>query len=205
MKTPVIAAAAGLSVLAGLGVGAWFAFGPGTDDPLAPCRSTAIAAGPIGGDFTLVSETGASVTRDEIVTGLALVYFGYTFCPDVCPADAARNADAVDALKAKGIAVTPVFVTIDPGRDTPEALAEFTGLIHPEMIGLTGSPEVLRAVQKSFLVYAAQRGEGEDYLMDHSSFSYLLAKGRGVIDVIRHEQTAEDIVKAVSCFAERLG
>ncbi|HEU0222137.1 MAG TPA: SCO family protein, partial [Paracoccaceae bacterium] len=98
--------AASLAVLLGLSTAAWFAFRFEADDPFAECRTSVIAGGPaaIAGDFTLVSETGATVTRDEVVDRPALVYFGCTYCPDVCPADAARNADAVDQLAARGIA-----------------------------------------------------------------------------------------------------
>ena len=127
-----------LKLYAGLAVAAIVAAVGGTlaytmlnrpDDQFAQCRATAIAggAGDIGGPFTLVNSDGATVTDADIITGPTLVYFGYTFCPDVCPFDMARNALAVDVLEEMGIEVTPVFISIDPERDTPDVLANYLG------------------------------------------------------------------------------
>ena len=109
-----------------------------SDDPFASCRQTAVAGGAatIGGPFTLVSETGETVTDADVITGPTLIYFGYTFCPDVCPMDVARNATAVDILEERGRMVTSVFISIDPERDTPKAVADFTDNLHPRMLGL---------------------------------------------------------------------
>ncbi len=204
--TRMYAAAASLAVLAGLGIGIWYAYGPRTADPFAPCRSTTIAAGDTAmtGQFSLIDETGARVSEADIVRGLTLVYFGYTYCPDICPADSARNADAVDILATRGIPVTPVIITIDPARDTPDALAAFTDNLHPAMIGLTGTEAEITAAAKGFFVYAARSGEGEDYLMDHSTFSYLMVPGQGVIDVIRRDSTAAEVADGIACFAAAL-
>ena len=98
------------------------------DDLFTKCRSTQVigGAGTIGGPFTLINQDGETVNDKDVITEPSFVYFGYTFCPDVCPLDSARNAEAVDLLAQKGISVTPIFISIDPKRDTPEAIAEFT-------------------------------------------------------------------------------
>ncbi len=123
----------------------------GSDDQFAQCRtnSLALGAGQIGGPFTLVDETGKTVTDKDIITGPTLVYFGYTFCPDVCPLDNARNAEAITILEEKGVMVKSVFISIDPARDTPQAMAEFTDMMHDRMIGLTGTAEQTKAALKS--------------------------------------------------------
>ena len=173
---------------------------------------TAIAGGSaIGGPFTLVDETGAEVSSDQVIDGPTLVYFGYTFCPDVCPLDAARNAQAVDLLAERGIDVDPVFITIDPARDTPQVLAEFTGYMHPEMLGLTGTEAQVAAAARAYRVYYS-RSEGADpdyYLMNHSVFTYLMTPG-GFVDVFRGAPgasaegvTAEQMADRVACDLDR--
>jgi len=105
-----------------------------------------IAAGgtaTIGGPFSLVDETGADVTEQDIITGPTLVYFGYSYCPDVCPFDAVRNAEVATLLKDQNKPVGDVFITVDPGRDTPEVMKEFTDFFDEDMIGLTGSMKII--------------------------------------------------------------
>jgi len=203
------AAFAGLAVaVAGLGAGAWFAFGPSQgDDRFAECRASAVAPGAatIGGPFTMTDHTGATVTDAEVIDGLTLVYFGYTFCPDVCPFDTANMAQATEILEERGIEATPVFVTIDPARDTPEALSDFVGALHPRMIGLTGTPEQTQAIAKAYKAYYAKQGDDpEVYLMDHSTFTYLMAPDGSFLDVFRRDVPPAEVADRVQCFAERL-
>ncbi len=203
------AAFAGLAVaVAGLGAGAWFAFGPtGDEDRFAACRSSALAPGAaaIGGPFEMTDHTGASVTDKEVIDGLTLLYFGYTFCPDVCPFDTANMAQTTEILDERGIEVTPVFVTIDPARDTPQALSDYVGALHPRMVGLTGTPEQTAAIAKAYKAYYAKQGDDpEVYLMDHSTFTYLMAPDGSFLDVFRRDVPPADVADRVQCFAERL-
>lgn len=191
----------------GLAAGAWF--WSREDDRFAACSESSVAggAGSIGGSFELVSETGETVTEAELLDQPALVYFGYTFCPDVCPPDAARNAEAVAMLEEQGHDVTPVFVTVDPARDTPEVLAEWTDYIHPEMVGLSGSEDQIRQAASAYKVYYA-RAEGSDpeyYLMNHTNFTYLMLPEAGFVDFFRGatEVTADDIAETASCYLDR--
>ena len=171
----------------------------------AQCRGTSIAggAGAIGGPFELVDHTGQTVTDADFADRPVLIYFGYTFCPDVCPLDTARNAQAIDLLAERGYEVTPVFVSVDHQRDTLEALAEYVRFMHPEMIGLTGSAEQLREAARAYRVYyAVQETEDDFYLIDHSTFSYFLLPEHGFVDVIRRDQSPEQVADMLACFID---
>jgi protein SCO1/2 len=195
-----IAAVAGL-----LGGTALYVFLQPGDDAFAQCRGGQVGGGDIGGPFTLVDETGATVTDAQVLAKPSLVYFGYTFCPDVCPIDAARNAEAVDILEERGFEVTPVFITVDPDRDTPEVLAEFTNYLHPNMIGLTGSAEQVRAASQVYRTfYRKQEGDPDFYLVDHSTFTYLTLPGIGFVDFFRRDDTADQMAERVACFVSAL-
>lgn len=177
-------------------------------DKFAQCRSTAIAGGTsqIGGPFTLVDETGMTVTDKDVIDMPSLVYFGYAFCPDVCPLDNARNAAAVDILESRGEIVKPVFVSIDPERDTPELLADFTDSLHPRMVGLTGTPEQVDAASKAYRSYykkhEAEPGDEDYYLVDHSTFTYLVFPEEGFVEFFRRDLTPEQMADKVQCFVD---
>ncbi|MBU2358146.1 MAG: SCO family protein, partial [Alphaproteobacteria bacterium] len=120
--TRLIALLAGLATVAVVGVTYLVTLGRGD---VAQCFNGAVAGGAIGGPFTLVNGAGQTVTDADVITEPTLVYFGYSFCPDVCPIDNARNAAAVDILADEGYSATPVFITIDPARDTPEVMQDY--------------------------------------------------------------------------------
>jgi protein SCO1/2 len=199
---------AGLAVAAVVAVIGWsvaWTFLGAPDDVFAECRGSVVATGTasIGGPFTLVSETGTTVTEADVITKPSLVYFGYTFCPDICPFDAARNADAVDILAGLGYDVQPVFISVDPRRDTPERLAEFTDFMHPAMIGLSGSEEQVRAASQAYKTYyRKQDGDDEFYLVDHSTFTYLVLPELGFVEFFRRETTPEQMAETTACFIE---
>lgn len=146
------------------------------DGPRSPAAIDVSGTG-IGGPFTLTDQTGKRVTSDEVIDGPTLIYFGYTFCPDVCPVDVAVMAAAVDLLDEQGFKVKPVFITVDPARDTPDVLAYYTEAMHPRMVGLTGTEEEIRAVADAYKVYY-QRIDTADsaagYLMNHSTLTYFM-------------------------------
>ncbi|MEL6642636.1 MAG: SCO family protein [Pseudomonadota bacterium] len=200
--TRVFAVAAVVVVLAGLGA-TYLASVQSPDDQFAQCRASTVAGGTgaIGGPFTLVSETGETVTDQDVITKPSLIYFGYTFCPDVCPLDTVRNAEAVDLLTEQGKDVLPIFISIDPERDTPEVMAEYTNYIHDDMLGLTGSLEQVDQVSKAFKTYY-RRHEPEDdfYLVDHSTFSYLVLPEHGFVEFFRRDLSAEDLAERAACF-----
>lgn len=175
------------------------------EDQFAQCRAGAVAGGSaeIGGPFTLVNGDGVTVTEADVITGPTLIYFGYTFCPDVCPFDVARNALAIDVLEEMGIDATPVFISIDPERDTPDVVGNFAANMHPRMIGLTGTPEQVKAASQAFRTYyRKQDGDDEYYLVDHSTFTYLVLPGMGFVEFYRRETTPEEMAESVACFVE---
>ena len=131
--------------------------------------------GPIGGPFALVDHTGKPRSDEDFRGKLLLIYFGYSSCPDVCPTDLQQIGLAVDALGSDGEAVQPLFITLDPERDTAAHLAEYVPLFHARLIGLTGSAEDIRKVARAYKVYYAKYPPGSpDYVIDHSSFIYLV-------------------------------
>ncbi|MBN8187947.1 SCO family protein [Salipiger thiooxidans] len=201
-----IAAAAAALVLVLMMGGVWYWTRPG-GDVFADCRSSAVAggAGAIGGPFELVNAQGETVTDAEVFTEPSLVYFGYTFCPDVCPFDVSRNAEAVDLLAERGMSVTPVFISIDPERDTPEVVGDFAHNMHEKMIGLTGSPEQVQAASQAYRTYyKKQDSEDEFYLVDHSTFTYLVLPEQGFVEFFRRDVTPEDMAEKSACFIDKM-
>lgn len=170
MRRLVPVALAALVLLAG---GCDRAAGP----PAAPDPARRLAGADIGGAFTLVDQDGRTVTQDSFAGKWRLMFFGFTNCPDICPTDLARNAQALRAFEASRPAaaakVQPIFVSVDPARDTPPVLRVFAANFPPRLVALTGTTEQVEAAKRVFRVYAARRGEGADYLVDHSAMTYL--------------------------------
>ena len=186
----------------------WYGGFARMSDKYAACRTSRATGGlgSIGGPFTLVDENGKTVTDKDVFTKPSLVYFGYTYCPDVCPVDNARNAEATDILQSRGYDVQPVFISIDPKRDTPEVLRDFTDAMHPDMIGLTGSLEQVKAASQAYKTYFRRHeDQGEGYLVDHSTFTYLVMPGDGVVDFFKRDATAQDMAKTTACFIDKSG
>ena len=194
---PIAAIAA--AVLVG---GSWLATRDANPDQFAQCRASAVAGGTaIGGPFELVNAKGETVTDKDVINEPTMVYFGYTFCPDVCPLDVSRNAEATDFLAEGGQSMTPLFISIDPNRDTPEVVGDFAFNVHEKMIGLTGSPEQVKAASQAYRTYyKAHPADDEYYLVDHSTFSYLVLPEHGFVEFFRREIGAEDMAKTVGCF-----
>ena len=173
--------------------------------PFAQCRATTVAGdgNQIGGPFELVNAAGETVTDADVITEPSLIYFGYTFCPDVCPLDTARNAEAVDILAERGLSVTPVFISIDPDRDTPEVVGDFAYNLHEKMIGLTGSPAQVDAASKAYRTYYRAHDKSDEfYLVDHSTFTYLVLPEHGFVEFYRRDASAEAMADSVACFVE---
>lgn len=163
-----------VAVVAILGILAWYQFTP-------QLRNGAAAS--IGGPFTLIDQHGNTVTDQSLRGQYLLIYFGYTFCPDVCPTELQAMSQAVDALGSAGDAVTPVFITVDPARDTVEQLASYAPHFHPRLVALTGTEQQVAAAAKVYRVYykKAEDAGSTDYLMDHSSIIYLMGPDGGFL------------------------
>jgi len=138
-----------------------------------------LAGADIGGPFTLTSATGDTVTWDDFRGKYAVVYFGYAYCPDVCPTDMQRTAQGLREFAKQDAAlagkVQAVFITIDPERDTQEVVGEFASAFSDDLMGLTGSPEAIKQAADAFRVYykKGEVAEGGGYLVDHTNIVYL--------------------------------
>ena len=167
-------------VLGGLAIGATVGLAvlPGALDRLgliAPLP--AVGKAQIGGPFSLIDHTGRRVTDKDFRGHYLLVFFGFTFCPDVCPAALQVMAAALDRLGSNAERVTPLFITIDPERDTPERLAQYVQSFHPRLIGLTGTPDEIRTVASAYRVFHKKmkdESSTSDYGMEHTAIIYVM-------------------------------
>ena len=155
--------------------------------------------GPIGGPFALIDHTGKLRTDEDFRGKLLLIYFGYSYCPDVCPTDLQQISLAVDGLGAAAEAVQPLFITLDPERDTPVHLADYVSLFHPRLIGLTGSAEQIRRVALAYKVYYAKYpSDNQDYVIDQSSFVYLVDEAGKYVGFFPPGTTADRMIEIMT-------
>jgi protein SCO1/2 len=199
----ILAVIAAIAAVVFLGWQYWL--GTRTDE-FASCGGGSVAGGSIGGAVTLIDESGATVTDADLFKKPALVYFGFTFCPDVCPLDNVRNAEALDILSERGVDAVSYFITVDPARDTPEVMAQYTDNIHPDVIGLTGSDAQIKAAAAAYKVaYRANTDQGEFYTVDHTTFTYLMLPGGRFADFFKRDDTADVVAERAACFVAAAG
>ena len=131
----------------------------------------------VGGPFTLTAPDGTTVTDETYRGKWLLVFFGYTSCPDICPTTLYEIAAAIEELGPDAAKLQPIFITVDPERDTPDVMGKYTGAFHPRIVGLTGSPQQIAAVAREYGAYGARHKTGagaEDYVVDHSTYIYIM-------------------------------
>ncbi len=152
----------------------------------------------IGGPFTLTAPDGSRVTDADVIDRPTFVYFGYTFCPDICPVDTVNMADAVDMLAEQGIDAKAVFITVDPERDTPDVMGDYASALSPKMLGLSGSAEDIRAAADAYRAYF-QKVEVPDsdygYLMNHTGYIYLMLPEKGIAALFEHGTLPEHMAQ----------
>jgi protein SCO1 len=191
-----------LLTLAGLVSGALialFSFGGGSHGPGAPVVTTTGQA-LIGGPFTLTDHTGRRVTEKDYAGQYMLVFFGFTHCPDICPSSLQVLSAALDKLGAKADKVTPLFITIDAERDTPEKLNAYVSSFHPRLTGLSGSEEEVAAAAKAYRIYANKVTDEQSpgsYSYDHSTIFYLMDPSGAFVAPIPHTTDVEDMRAAL--------
>jgi|YelNatPaOPRAMG01_1025707.scaffolds.fasta_scaffold18608_5 cytochrome oxidase Cu insertion factor (SCO1/SenC/PrrC family) len=154
----------------------------------------------IGGGFHLIDEHGTPVSPEDYRGRWMLVYFGYTFCPDVCPTTLQTIATALDKLgKGEAEKIAPLFITIDPERDTPPVLARYVGQFDPRIIGLTGTPAAIADAARAYRVYYAKETpkDGSPYTMDHSSFIYLMDPEGRLAALFGPQTTADELAAGI--------
>ena len=154
----------------------------------------------IGGPFTLVDQDGKSRSEADFKGEHMLIYFGYTYCPDVCPTALSDMGLALNELGDVAAKVRPVFITVDPSRDTPERLKPYVANFHPRMVGLTGSEQAVTAAAKAYRVYFAksktEAAPGE-YLMDHTSIIYLMSPDGRYLTHFGHGTSIETMAERI--------
>jgi protein SCO1/2 len=157
--------------------------------------SREMGAAAIGGPFKLTDQNGKPRSDADFRGQYTLVFFGYTNCPDVCPTTMQTLTDAMTDLGPKADKVTPVFITVDPERDTAKALKDYAANFTPRLVMLTGSPADIAAVAKEYRVYYAKAGEGPNYAMDHTALIYLMGPDGTYVTHYAPQATADDIAK----------
>jgi protein SCO1/2 len=179
----------------GIGVTAWkLTTGRLTETIAAP-----LAGAAIGGPFRLIDQDGSLFSSDSLKGRYRLMYFGYTYCPDICPTDVQKMSQGLSAFEARdperSALVQPLMVTIDPERDTPVVMKQFVRAFHPRLIGLTGSPAQVKGVLSAFAIYARRAGPpaATDYLMDHSAIMYLMGSNGEPITFFARDATPDQI------------
>ena len=161
------------------------------------------STGLVGGPFTLVNGDGKTVTEQTFRGRFMLIYFGYTFCPDVCPTTLNNVADAMEKLGPKAARVQPLFITVDPKRDTPQVVKDYAEAFGANIVGLTGSPDQVARAAKAYRVYYAEHRNGsgpDDYTMDHSSLLYLMSPDGTFIAPVRADQSGDEMAAAIARF-----
>ena len=154
----------------------------------------------VGGPFTLTAPDGTTVTDQTYRGKWLLVYFGYTFCPDSCPTTLNEIATALRKLGADAAKLTPLFITLDPQRDTREVMEQYTGSFDPRIVGLTGSPQQINVVTHEYGAYFARHKTGpgpEDYVMDHSTYLYVMDPGGKFVRAFDADTSGDRIADAL--------
>jgi cytochrome oxidase Cu insertion factor (SCO1/SenC/PrrC family) len=155
----------------------------------------------IGGDFEMVSHTGEAFTQEQLLGQFSLLYFGFTYCPDICPEGLVTIAQAIDVLPtATAAQLQPIFVSVDSQRDTTEVMRDYVQHFHPKLVGLTGSPEQVDVIARAYKVFHSKvekEGDEDNYLIDHSGFMYLMDPQGRYLTHFPHHVSAEELAEAL--------
>lgn len=195
-RTTIALAFAGLLTGAALGFIALRATSPTIDG-----QSTVSGKPLVGGPFSLIDQTGKRVTDQDYRGRYMLVFFGYTNCPDICPAGLQVMSAALDKLGKRADDIVPVFITLDPAQDTPERMATYVKAFSPRLVGLTGSESEIAATAKAYRVYYQKVPDDKDpsrYTIDHSAIFYLMGKDGSLVAPIAHTNDVDQLAGALS-------
>ena len=155
--------------------------------------------GPVGGPFELIDHTGQRRTDAEFRGKLLLIYFGFTHCPDACPTELLSISLALEKLGRTAETVQPLFITVDPQRDTPKVLADYVSSFHPRLVGLTGEPAAIKTVAHAYKTYFARSagGSADNYSIDHTGFIYVVGADGRYRGFLPPQLAPEEIAKAI--------
>lgn len=190
----------GIGLLIGAGIGLVSIVAEQQKTPIA----TTLNAANIGGPYTLTDQDGKTRTEADFKDTYKLIYFGFTYCPAICPTELQKMSEALKALpETTRNKVQPIFITIDQERDTVAAIKDYVALFDKRMIGMTGTPEQIEAVKKSYKIYAAkvppEKGAAADeYTMDHSSYIYFMTPDDQLIALFKAEDGSQRIVDSIT-------
>ena len=157
----------------------------------------------LGGPIELIDQNESFFSLEDQDTRLSLVYFGYSYCPDICPYDLERNAYVKDIMDEEQLDINLIFITLDPSRDTADRLKDFSEYIHDSMIALTGSNDEIDSLKKEYGVFGKSNkidDEDQSYLVDHSTFSYLVNQDGRVLTFFNRRETPEKMSEKIKCF-----
>lgn len=169
-------------------------------DQSSTSTQSSMAGVSLGGPFTLRDHTGAAVTQDTYKGDYKLIYFGFTYCPAICPTELQKISGVMKSLPEEiSTQIQPLFITVDPDRDTVPVMADYVDLFHPKLIGLTGTPDQIEAVKKQYRVFATkvETEEMSDYTVDHSSFIYFMGPDDTLLSIYRIKDTQEYITEDI--------
>lgn len=168
--------------------------------------SSVVAGITVGGDFTLVNQDGKTVTQKDYQGRYLFVYFGFTFCPAICPTELHKMTQVLKSLSAEQRAnIQPLFITVDPERDTVAVMKNYISLFHEDFDALTGTPEQVKAIMKNWKAFATKAGDtsGDEYTVDHSSYIYFLAPDGDLKNLFRIQDTSDAIERDVKASLKR--
>lgn len=177
-------------------------------NPFGSSEPAPLAGAALGGEFSLVDKTGNTVKFSDFKGKYRIVYFGYTFCPDVCPLDLQKLMQGVKLFARDhpqvAAKIQPMFITVDPQRDTPQVVGEYAANFGPNLLGLTGTPEQVKAAEKLFAVYSQKRDGATpgSYLMDHSRAAYLMGPNGEPIALLPAEQSPQAVAAELAKWAK---
>lgn len=162
-------------------------------------NSSMVMVRDFGGPFTLIDQDNQKVTEKDFNDKWRLIYFGFTYCPAICPTELQKISSALNELGPAGDQITPIFISVDPERDTVDVMRQYVALFHPRLLGLTGTLEQIDQVKKSYKIYAAKVKDDTmtDYTVDHSSFIYLMNPDNDLIRIFKTEDTVDEIVTVI--------
>ena len=160
----------------------------------------------IGGPFSLTSHNGKIFSEQDLTGKITLVYFGFTFCPDICPTSLEKFSTAIDVLTKYNIDVTPIFITVDPRRDTQAVLKEYLTYFSPKIIGLTGTEKQIRDVASAFKIFysISEDADTDNYMIDHTSLCYLFDKDGKYYTHFYYDTSAEEIIEYIRIHKNKL-
>lgn len=162
-------------------------------------RLRPVAGDQFGGAYSLTDQNGNTITNESFPGQYKLIYFGFTYCPAICPTELSKISTALEKLGPKAENIQPIFITVDPERDTVETMGNYVKMFHPKIVGLTGTPEEINVALKGYKVYASKVNDPEltEYTMDHSSYIYFLDPEDRLLALYKIDSTAAEMVENI--------